>query len=154
MDPEATEQLISEALAGHRPNPAVRQRLEARSGQAFARAQAVRRAYRLAGVICVVTLLAGVAFIAGRHCPGARPSEPAVAGGDTVVVSRDMVTWLEAGRFFARLGMPDREARAYQQASRLAALCERPRRGRGCAGTPVTSRGESDHGRDIWRYRQ
>jgi hypothetical protein len=41
------------------------------------------------------------------------------SAGDTVVVSSDVVVWLEAARFFKQLGMEDRMARALDHAGRL-----------------------------------
>jgi hypothetical protein len=115
MDQGETERLIRDALSDHGPDASLHHCLKGQSTRAFARGQRLRLWYRHAAAVCVVTLIAAGAFLLGRCCmPGGGPA------GDKVIVSRDLVTWIEAGRFFARLGMPEREARAYQEAGRLA----------------------------------
>ena len=120
MDQFDIDDLIKGALSDQLPNAAVRQRLKEHSMQAFVRGRTTRLWTRRAALVCMVTLMTVGAFMVGQQTRGGRSSDGMVAQGDRVVVSRDLVTWLEAGRFFARLGMPERESRAYQQASRLA----------------------------------
>jgi hypothetical protein len=133
MDQGETEQLIRDALSNHSSSASLRDRLKGQSARAFARGRTLRLWHRRAAAICVVTLTAAGAFLVGRCTPAGRPLDERTVQGERVVVSRDLVTWLEAGRFFAQLGMPEREARAYQQASRLAAMPD-----------PVTSAGRTD----------
>jgi hypothetical protein len=120
MDQFEIDELIKGALSNQPPNAAFRQRLKDHSMQAFVRGRASRLWYRRVALVCVVTLMTVGAFMIGQQTRGGRSSDGRVSQGDRVVVSRDLVTWLEAGRFFGRLGMPERESRAYQQASRLA----------------------------------
>jgi hypothetical protein len=121
MDPLDIDALIKGALSDLPAHPAVRQRLMEHSIQAFVRGRNHRRWTRRAARVCVVTLIAAGAFMVGRESQGNRLPLERVAQDCGVVVSRDLVTWLEAGRFFGRLGMPERENLAYRQASRLAA---------------------------------
>jgi hypothetical protein len=130
MDPFDSEQLIQRAASGHGPDAALRQRLREQSARAFMKAKTVRVWHHRFAAGGVVTLVAMAAFVAGRCTCETRLQ------ADRVAVPRDLVTWLEAGRFFAQLGMPEREARAYQQASRLAAVPDQSPR-LAAAGTPL-----------------
>lgn len=126
MDQRDTEQLIQDALSDHSPNASLHHRLKGESTRALARGRALRLWVRRAAAICLVTLTAAGAFMVGRCTPAGRDSDQRAVRAERVVVSRDLVTWLEAGRFFAQLGMPEREARAYQQAIRLAEVADQP----------------------------
>jgi len=126
VDHRDAEQLIQDALSDPGPNTAMRHHLKGESSRALARGRALRLRYRRAAAIGLVTLTAAGAFLVGRCTPAGRDSDQRAVQAERVVVSRDLVTWLEAGRFFAQLGMPEREARAYQQAIRLAEAADQP----------------------------
>jgi len=74
-------------------------------------------------------LIAGVSFLGGRYSvmrrsteapPGAPPVAAAVPRVDgTVVVSSELVAWVNAARLFRQLGMEDRAGRALDRAGRL-----------------------------------
>ena len=119
------DKLISEGLIHSQAQTALRMRIKQESGQALIRGRRRRLWYRRAGMIGVVLLVAVAAFWGGRitttpKSPGetvlvAHPNQD----DDTILVQRDLITWLEAARFFKQLGMEERAHRAFQRASAL-----------------------------------
>jgi hypothetical protein len=120
------DKLITEGLAQGQAGPPFRDRLKQESGQAIVKGHQRRLWYRRTGVACVVLLVSVSAFWSGRITT--KPQSQKVPGAiaspkqneDTVLVARDLVTWLEAARFFRQLGMEERANRAFQLASALA----------------------------------
>jgi len=125
------DELITEGLIQGKAETAFRTRLKQQSGQAFIKGQQRRLWYRRSSLICVVLLVAMSAFYSGRatvkpHSPG-KPIVSTDPGqnDDTILVARDLVTWLEAARFFKQLGMEERANKAFQLASNLTPSTER-----------------------------
>lgn len=73
----------------------------------------------------MVLLVAAAAFFWGRLSAPSKDGEPQMVKQgigerqDNVMVSRDMVAWLDAARFFTQLGMEERATLSYKQASEL-----------------------------------
>ena len=84
-------------------------------------------ARRRAECAVAAVLIAGIAFIGGRlsvprklpRSVDVAPQAVAETETDSVNVPSDLVAWLDAARFFKRLGMEERRARAFDYASEL-----------------------------------
>ena len=125
-------ELITEGLIQGQADTAFRTRLKQRSGQALIKGQQRRLWYRRSSHICVVLLVAMSAFYSGRVTVKPQtPRKPIVStnsgqNGDTILVARDLVAWLEAARFFQQLGMEERANKAFQLAGTLTPSREHP----------------------------
>lgn len=125
MDASDVEKLLERALSGGRPQKAFREQLLRDSTAALPQSSAIRAVWRTTALSAAAVLIVAISFLCGRASVSAPIVEPAppvrrVAGrADTVPVPGELVAWLEAARFFKQLGMEEREARAYAQASRL-----------------------------------
>ena len=90
--------------------------------------------YRRTGLICLILLGAVSAFWSGRLTSKVSAPEESMSfslprqNSDTVLVARDLITWLEAGRFFKQLGMEERAHKAFEEASTLTQSTERQHR--------------------------
>jgi hypothetical protein len=128
------DKLITEGLTQGPADTAFQARLKQESGHALIKGHQRRLWYRRTGLACVVLLVAVSAFWSGRVTM--KPMPPDGPAGfahhrhsdDTIQVARDLVTWLEAARFFNQLGMEERANKAFQLASSLTPSME-PRRG-------------------------
>jgi len=97
-----------------------REELLLKSQRTLVRSRVVRHAIRATGVFSCVLLLVAGAFVCGRFSGDGSGGDATVANaGERVSVSTELVDWLDAGRFFERIGMQDRAVRAYKNASKL-----------------------------------
>ncbi len=97
-----------------------REQLLLKSQSTLVRSRAVRRIIRATGVFSCILLLVVGAFVCGRFTAVGRTEDVTVADtGDNITVSAELVAWLDAGRFFERIGMQHRAVRAYKNASKL-----------------------------------
>ena len=123
-DTEADIHLMQH-LSGEPPREAFEQEVLRASTAEFQRGWRQRRFWRRAAAAAAVILIAGAAFFGGQLSvthPLAKNENGSVKQGaepDGVTVPREVVTWLEAARFFGQLGMEDRMARAVERAGRL-----------------------------------
>ncbi len=130
MNDQDVDNLLERNLSGDPPSQAFRAQVLQASSTLFALTRR-RRARRHLMVLttAAAVLIAGVSFLGGRYSvmrrsteapPGAPPVAMAVAQADeTVVVSSELVAWVNAARLFKQLGMEDRVARALDRAGRL-----------------------------------
>jgi hypothetical protein len=125
MNDAEMDKLLEGALAGPGPRAAFREQVLRASVAAFARRRHRRALWRRVGLSVAALVIAGVSFLLGRcSLPPSAPTVAPVAtvtpgAGQTVAVPGELVTWLQAARFFKQLGMPQRVARAYERASAL-----------------------------------
>jgi len=114
---------FDELIGGLKKDPAdasFREQLLLKSQSTLVRSRAVRHTIRAAGVFLCILLLVVGAFVCGRFTAGGRTGDVNVAdAGDNITVSAELVAWLDAGRFFERIGMQHRAVRAYKNASKL-----------------------------------
>ena len=97
-----------------------RDQLLIRSQNTLTRSRFKRRVIRASGTISCVLLIAAGVFLCGRiSSDGLGEDIHIAADGENVVVSAELVAWLDAGRFFEQLNMPDRAANAYKNASKM-----------------------------------
>jgi len=125
MNDQEMDQLLDQSLGGASPNPVFRARVLLDSTAALRRARQSRARWRFAALSAAAVFIAAISFSLGRYCPPSHPSRPAhriakAGAGETVPVPGELVEWLHAARFFRQLGMEDRVALAYEQASKLA----------------------------------
>jgi cytochrome c-type biogenesis protein CcmH/NrfG len=125
MNSEDLDKLPEEGLSGGPPRPEFREQTLRDSLTAFVRGRHSRARWRTAALSAAAVLIAGVSFLLGRS---SLPREeiqttvvatPVAAGDRTTAVPSELVTWLDAARFFKQLGMEERVARAYDRASKL-----------------------------------
>jgi hypothetical protein len=124
------DKLLTERLAQGQAEQAFRARLKQQSGQALMQGHHRRLWYRRTSLIAAVVLVAMSAFFSGRMTVKPEPPNGSLARtnpdpkGDTVLVARDLVTWLEAARFFKQLGMEERAQKSFRLASSLTPSAE------------------------------
>ena len=117
--------LIENALNASPSSGAFKSQLLQDSTAVFVRDRALKRRLRMTGLILVILLFTTAAFISGRLSVSESMTSQQVAvqtvdeNNESVRVSKDMVVWLDAARFFTRLGMDERAALSYKQASDL-----------------------------------
>ena len=125
MNESEAENLIERGLSAGRPRETFTAQLLADSTAALVRGARRRARWRMAGLAAAAVLIAAVSFLCGRLLPSAPAApEPVVAGpgpgqAETVRVPAELVTWLQAARFFKQLGMQQRVTLAYERAGGL-----------------------------------
>lgn len=116
---------LQQHLSGEPPREAFEQEVLGASIAEFQRNYRRRRFWRRAATAAAVILISGAAFLGGQLSVTPRlatiGNDASKAGGESVgvTVPRELITWLEAARFFGQLGMEDRMARAVERAGRL-----------------------------------
>ena len=119
------DKLISDSLTSGPVSDAFRERLLRESTGALVRSRRFGKRMRAAGLVLAIMLTATGAFVCGnlrglRHGAKEKVMVPAAGeNGQRMSVPRELVAWLDAGRFFERLGMQERAVRAYKTASGL-----------------------------------
>jgi len=124
MNDQDLDRLLEQGLSGDLPGQAFRARVLVDSTEALVRARQVRARWRFAVLSVAAVFIAAASFLLGRCSAPSGVAQPAagpiVAGaGETVPVPGELVTWLQAARFFRQLGMEERVALAYERASNL-----------------------------------
>jgi hypothetical protein len=119
------DKLISDSLTSGSVSDAFRDRLLRESTGALVSSRKFGKRLRVAGLMLTIMLVVIGAFACGNFRGlhhGATEIVPVPAADENeqrTSVPREMVAWLEAGRFFERLGMQERAVRAYKTASGL-----------------------------------
>jgi len=119
------DKLISDSLTSGSVSDAFRDRLLRESTGALVSSRRFGKRLRAAGLMLTIMLIAIGAFVCGNFRGlhhGATEKVPVPAAGENeqmTSVPRELVAWLDAGRFFERLGMQERAVRAYKTASGL-----------------------------------
>ena len=125
MNSQDINNLIEDALSANSASDAFKEQVLRDSTLVFLRGRILHRRLRTAGFTLLVLLVAGTAFFCGRlSVPSELIDRQIVtksidASDDSVRVSKDLVAWLDAARFFTQLGMDERAALSYRQASEL-----------------------------------
>jgi hypothetical protein len=125
MKDQDMDKYLREHLSGSPPREALKQQALRDSTAALVRVRRRRKAWRRAECAVAAVLIAGIAFIGGRlSVPRELPRSVDVAPQaavetDGVNVPSDLVAWMDAARFFKRLGMEERMVRAFEHASEL-----------------------------------
>ena len=127
MKDKDLDKYLREQLSGSPPREALKQKVLRDSTAALVRIRRRHSAWRRAECAVAAVLIAGIAFIGGRlsvprTLPGnvdIAPRAAAETETDSVNVPSDLVAWLDAARFFKRLGMEERMVRAFEHASKL-----------------------------------
>jgi hypothetical protein len=127
MKDKDAEKYLRQHLSGSPPREAFKQQALRESTAALVRVRQRNSARRRAECAVAAVLIAGIAFIGGRlsvprklpRSVDVAPQAVAEAETDSVKVPSDLVAWLDAARFFKRLGMEERMGRAVEHASKL-----------------------------------
>ena len=125
MNNHDINKLIEDALSANGASNVFKEHVLRDSTAAFTRGRALRRQFRVTGLTLVILLATAAAFICGRLSVherlthGRMIAQNAAEKNDSVRVSRDLVAWLDAARFFTQLGMDERAALSYRKASEL-----------------------------------
>ncbi|MGD8500230.1 MAG: hypothetical protein PVJ86_06255 [Phycisphaerales bacterium] len=125
MNSQDMNSLIEDALSVNAASGAFKERVLRDSTVAFTRGMVLKTRLRTAGFTSLTLLVAAAAFFCGRlSAPGEVGDRQVVVQSvdgqnDNVSVSRDLVAWLDAARFFTQLGMEERAALSYKRASEL-----------------------------------
>jgi hypothetical protein len=124
MDSHNADKLLEQGLSGDPPGQAFRARVLLDSTAALARRRRIVAGWRTALLSAAAVVVASVSFLLGRGSVGPLLPPPvtgpvAANEGGAVVVSAELVAWLQAAQTFRQLGMQDRMARAVERAGRL-----------------------------------
>jgi len=125
MNNQDINKLIEDALSANSASGIFREQVLHDSTAALIRGRVLRRQLRVTGLTLVILLVTATAFICGRLSVSHRITDrraavrTVVEKDDGVRVSRDMVAWLDAARFFTLLGMDERAALSYKKAGEL-----------------------------------
>ena len=125
MKSHDTNKLIADALSANAASDAFKEHVLCDSTAAFTRGRVLHRRLRTAGFTSLILLVAAGAFFSGRLSVLREVGDRQIVTrsvdeqDDSVRVSRDMVAWLDAARFFTQLGMEERATFSYKQASEL-----------------------------------
>jgi hypothetical protein len=125
MNNQDINKLIEDALSTDAAGEAFKEQVLRDSTSVLIRGRVLRRQFRAAGLTLAILLAATAAFICGRmSAPDRIIYRQAVVKtvgdkNDGVRVSRDLLAWLDAAKFFTQLGMNERAAFSYKKASEL-----------------------------------
>ena len=125
MNNQDINNLIEKALNTNSASDAFKEQVLRDSTASFSRGRILRKRLQTAGFTTLVLLVAGIAFFCGRLSVPSElvdlqiATQSIDAQDDSVRVSKDLVAWLDAARFFTRLGMEERATLSYRQASEL-----------------------------------
>ncbi len=125
MKNQDIENLIEDALSAGSVNDAFKEHLLRSSTATLTRGRVLHRRLRMSGFAAVILLVAGAGFLFGRLSVHTETLDKQTLVHDvdeqveSVMVSRELVVWLDAARFFTQLGMEERAALSYKQASEL-----------------------------------
>lgn len=125
MSSNDLNKLIEEALSANAASDVFKGQLLRDSTAAFIRGRALQRRLQMAGLTLVILFVMAAGFICGRLSVSRPMTNQQVAvrtvdeRDEHITVSKDLVAWLDAARFFTRLGMDERAALSYKQASDL-----------------------------------
>ena len=119
------DKLISDSLTSGSASDAFRERLLCESTGALVSGRISQKRLRVAGLMLTIVLIAMGAFVCG-NIRGLHQGSAGKIGLLAVdenelrtSVPRELVAWLDAGRFFEGLGMQERAVKAYKTASGL-----------------------------------
>lgn len=110
------DKLIGDGLRDGTASDAFRERVLRQSTGALLRGRALRKRLRTGGLTLGILLIAAGAFVCGQL---SAPSQVIPQEENWTNVPRELVAWLDAGRFFEQLGMNERAERAYKRAGEL-----------------------------------
>lgn len=125
MNNHDINKLIEDALSANGASNVFKEHVLRDSTAAFTRGRALRRQLRVTGLTLVILLATAAAFICGRLSVHERVTHEQMIAqnvaekNDGIIVSRDLVAWLDAARFFTQLGMDERAALSYRKAGEL-----------------------------------
>ena len=125
MKNQDIENLIEDALSEGSATDAFKENLLRTSTATLLQGRVLHRRLRTAGFALLIMLVTGAVFLCGRLSVSSEALnkqaflhevDEQVEG---VMVSRELVVWLDAARFFTQLGMEERATLSYKQASEL-----------------------------------
>lgn len=125
MSNHDVNKLIEDALNASPSSDAFKSQLLHDTTAVFVRDRTFKRRMRMMGLIVAILFVSTTAFFSGRLSVSERITNQQIAvqtadeDKESVRVSKDMVVWLDAARFFTQLGMNERAALSYKQASDL-----------------------------------
>ena len=125
MSSHDVNKLIEEAFGTDAASDVFKENLLQNSTTAFVRSRVLQSRIRMTGFTLIILLITAATFVFGRFSVSSRVTNRQVAGqainekDEGIMVSKDLVAWLDAARFFTRLGMEERAALSYKQASDL-----------------------------------
>ena len=122
MNNQDINKLIEDALSTDAAGEAFKEQVLRESAAVLIRGRVLRRRFRAAGLTLAILLATSAAFTCGRLSVSDHRQAAVQTFGDKtdgIKVSRDLLAWLDAARFFTQLGMNERAAFSYRKASEL-----------------------------------
>jgi len=132
MKSQDIDDLLKEGLSGEPPAAAFRSQALQHSTAVFMQARRTRARWHWATAGAAAILLAGISFLVGRltvpnaSVEGLEPTSQTANTAHEVIVSDELIAWLDAARLFKQLGMEERMAHALERAGRLRAYQSSP----------------------------
>lgn len=125
MNENDINDLLNSALGGNTARKDFKERLLQNSTAAFTRGRTFHNRFKMIALILLITAITTAAFFTGRFSAIDKTSNQQQIAWQTnpddnnISVSRDLVAWLDAAKFFTQLGMSERAEFSYKQASQL-----------------------------------
>jgi hypothetical protein len=125
MNENDINNLLNDSLGRNTARQDFKERLLQNSTKAFTQVRIFHNRLKVTGLIFLIAAITTVAFYAGRFSAIENTSnQPLIVqqsntDDNNISVSKDLVVWLDAAKFFTQLGMADRAEFSYKQASQL-----------------------------------
>lgn len=114
------DDLLTQALQQDRTSEDFKTRLKQESSRALIQGRQQRLWLKRGCIAAAALIMLSTAYLAGLNNGHQKQFPTTPLAQDTVQVPQDLVTWLDAARFFTQLGMEQRATNAYRQAGLLA----------------------------------
>ncbi|MBN1972698.1 MAG: hypothetical protein JW787_03610 [Sedimentisphaerales bacterium] len=125
MNENDINDLLNSALGGNTARQDFKNQLLQNSTNAFNRGRLFHKRLKITGFVVLIAIITTAAFFSGRLSVNKETSHQQQIARQTnsddnnISVSKDLVAWLDAAKFFTQLGMPERAEFSYKQASQL-----------------------------------
>ena len=123
MNENDINDLLSSSLGGNSARKDFKEQLLQNSTAAFTRGRIFHQRLRTTGLISLIIIFTTAAYLSGRFSVSRKTNERQIivqhTNNDSISVSRDLIAWLDAAKFFTQLGMDQRAEFSYKQASQL-----------------------------------
>lgn len=125
MNENDINDLLNCALGGNTTRQNFKNQLLQNSTNAFTRSRLFHKRLKVTGLILLIATITTAAFFTGRISVNKKTSDQQQIvqhidlDDNNISVSRDLVVWLDAAKFFTQLGMSERAEFSYKQASML-----------------------------------
>ena len=126
MSENDINELLNNALGDNTVRQDFKKQLLENSTNAFTRGRQFHKRLKVSGLIVLIAIITTSAYVTGRFSINKKTNiqqqqivQHTNPDDNNIVVSKDLVAWLDAAKFFEQLGMSERAEFSYKQASQL-----------------------------------